>query len=112
MEGRYINEDDGYQSDVLTWPSVDHWPAEVRKASLDLRGITKASRVQRALQFELNRRRFEVLSLEMDCAPDALVLQVHDIFRFAHPLPGWGTSGRVMPGSTPEHACRGYAGDV
>ena len=100
MEGRFLNEDDGFQSDVLTWPSVEHWPAEVRKASLDLRGITKASRVQRALQFELNRRRFEVLSLEMDCAPDALVLQVHDLFRFSHPLPGWGTSGRVLPGAT------------
>ena len=100
IEGRFINEDNDFQSDVLTWPSVDHWPGEVRKASLDLRGITKASRVQRALQFELNRRRFEVLSLEMDCAPDALVLQVHDVFRFAHPLPGWGTSGRILPGST------------
>ena len=100
MEGRFLNEDEGFASDVLTWPSVEHWPVEVRKASLDLRGITKASRVQRALQFELNRRRFEVLSLEMDCAPDALVLQVHDLFRFAHPLPGWGTSGRILPGST------------
>lgn len=100
MEGRFINEDQGFESDVQTWPVVEQWPVEVRKASLDLRGITKASRIQRALQFELNRRRFEVLSLEMDCAPDALVLQVHDIFLFAHPLPGWGTSGRVMPGST------------
>ena len=100
MEGRFVNEDNDFQSDVLTWPAVDAWPAEVRKASLDLRGITKASRVQRALQFELNRRRFEVLSLEMDCAPDALVLQVHDLFRFAHPLPGWGTSGRILPGSS------------
>ena len=90
MEGRFLNEEQGFQSDVLTWPSVEHWPSEVRKAALDLRGITKPSRVQRALQLELNRRRFEVLSLEMDCAPDALVLQIHDIFRFSHPLAGLG----------------------
>ena len=100
MEGRFLNEAEGYESDVMTWPLVEAWPAEVRKASLDLRGITTPSRVQRALQFELNRRRFEVLSLEMDCASDALVLQTHDLFRFAHPLPGWGASGRLLPGCT------------
>jgi predicted phage tail protein len=100
MEGRFANEDEDFAQDVLTWPTVEHWPAEVRKASLDLRGITMPRRVMRALQFELNRRRFETLSLTMDCAADALVLQVHDLFRFSHPLPGWGTAGRVMPGST------------
>ena len=100
MEGRYINEEEGYNSDVLTWPVVANWPPEIRKASLDLRGITKPSRVTRALQFELNRRRFETLSLELDAATDAIVLQIHDIFRFSHPLPGWGESGRLMPGTS------------
>src|SRR4030095_16120073 len=51
-------------------------------------------------QFELNRRHFENVRLEMDCSLDAVVLQIHDIFRFAHPLPGWGWSGRVMENST------------
>lgn len=100
MEGRFNNETQGFESDVVTWPAVANWPSDVRKASLDLRGITKPSRVMRALQFELNRRRFEVLTLEMDCAPDAIVMQVHDVFRLSHPLPGWGTSGRIMPGTT------------
>lgn len=100
MEGRFTNEEQGFESDVVTWPAVQNWPSDVRKASLDLRGITKPSRVIRALQFELNRRRFEVLTLEMDCAPDAIVMQVHDVFRLSHPLPGWGTSGRIMPGTT------------
>ena len=51
-------------------------------------------------QFELNRRRFELLSLECGCVLDAMVPQPHDVFRFSHPMPGWGTSGRVRAGST------------
>jgi len=100
MEGRFANEENNFQQDVITWPTIDNWPAEVRKASLDLRGVTKPSEVMRALQFELNRRRFETLILEMDVALDALRMQRHDLFRFAHPLPGWGTGGRLLPGST------------
>src|SRR4030095_16887968 len=100
MEGRFANENDHYQQDVLAWPTVENWPADVHKASLELRGVTKPSRVMRALQFELNRRHFENVRLEMDCSLDAVVLQIHDIFRFAHPLPGWGWSGRVMENST------------
>ena len=100
LEARFANEQDQFQQDVLTWPTVDTWPADVRKASLEIRGVTKPSRIIRALQFELNRRRLELLSLTMDCALDAIVLQPHDVFRFAHPMPGWGTSGRVRAGST------------
>ena len=100
LEARFTNEEQKFEQDVLTWPMIGGWPATVRKASEDLRGVTKPSRVMRALQFELNRRRFELLSLECDCALDAMVLQPHDVFRFSHPMPGWGTSGRVRPGST------------
>jgi predicted phage tail protein len=100
MEARFANEDNGYQQDVLTWPTLDNWPADVRKASMEIRGVTKPSRIMRALQFELNRRRFETLQLECTCALDALVLQPHDLFRFSHPLPGWGVSGRLQAGST------------
>jgi predicted phage tail protein len=100
LEARFANEDQDYEQDVQTWPTIDQWPPEIHKQSLDLRGITKPSRVQRALQFELNRRRYENVQLEMDCSPEALPMQLHDLFRFAHPLPGWGVSGRIMPGST------------
>jgi len=100
MEGRFNNAENGYLQDVITWPAVDDWPAEVRKASLDLRGITVPSEVMQALQFELNRRRFETLIIEMDVALDAARVQRHDLFRFAHPLPGWGTGGRLLATST------------
>src|SRR5262249_26464789 len=100
MEARYSNEEDKFAQDVMTWPTVENWPAEVHKASLDLRGVTKPSRIQRALQFELNRRQYENVMLEFDNALDATTLLVHDLFRFAHPLPGWGASGRVAAGST------------
>ena len=100
MEGRFINEEQGFRV---------RCPDLAPRGRLARRGAQGQSRPAghyqalarpTGLQFELNRRRFEVLSLEMDCAPDALVLQVHDLFRFAHPLPGWGTSGRIQPGST------------
>ena len=100
MEARFANEENEYQQDVLTWPPVEQWPADVHKQSLDIRGVTKPSRIIRALQFELNRRRFENMLLEMDASLEAVALQVHDIFRFAHPLPGWGVSGRLEAGST------------
>jgi hypothetical protein len=100
MEARFTNEAHDYEQDVLTWPTLANWPAEVHKQSLDLRGVTKPSRVMRALQFELNRRRYENVVLEMDCSTEALPLQMHDLFRFAHPLPGWGVSGRLQGGST------------
>lgn len=100
MEARFSNEDTKYEQDVLTWPTVDNWPGEVHKASLDIRGVTKPSRIMRALQFELNRRHFENCLLTMDCMLDAVVLQLHDVFRFSHPLPGWGASGRLLPGCT------------
>ena len=100
VEARFTNEEEKFEQGVLTWPMIGGWPATVRKASVDIRGVTKPSRVIRELQFDLNRRRFELLSLECDCALDAMILQPHDIFRFSHPLPGWGTSGRVRPGST------------
>ena len=100
MEARFANEDAKFEQDVMTWPTVENWPAEVHKASLDIRGVTKPSRIQRALQFELNRRQFENCTIELDNALDATTLQVHDLFRFSHPLPGWGQSGRVQEGST------------
>lgn len=100
MEARFSNEDADFAQDVITWPALAQWPAEVHKASLDLRGITKPSRIVRALQFELNRRRFENILLELDASTEAIMLQIHDLFRFSHPLPGWGTSGRLLEGST------------
>ncbi len=100
MEARFANEDADFEQDVLTWPTIQNWPPEVHKASLDLRGVTKPSRVMRAMQFELNRRRYENMLLELDASAEALPLQIHDLFRFSHPLPGWGTSGRTQPGST------------
>ena len=100
IEARFANEDLDFEQDVLTWPTIANWPPHVRKTSLELRGVTKPSRVMRAMQFELNRRQFENLSLEMTCMLDAIVLQPHDLFRFSHPLPGWGVSGRIQPGST------------
>lgn len=100
MEARFSNEDAEFEQDVITWPAIAQWPAEVHKASIDLRGITKPSRIIRALQFELNRRRYENILLELDASAEAMMLQIHDLFRFSHPLPGWGTSGRLLEGST------------
>ena len=99
IEARFANEAEDFDQDVLTWPTLENWPTEVRKASMEIRPITKPSRVMRAMQFELNRRRFENLSLEITCNLEAVPLQPHDIFRFSHPLPGWGQSGRIQPGS-------------
>ena len=99
VEARFASEDQDFEQDVITWPTLANWPPEVHKHSFDLRGVTKPSRVMRALQYELNRRRFENVLLEMDCSLEALPLQMHDLFRFAHPLPGWGTSGRIQQGS-------------
>jgi predicted phage tail protein len=100
MEARFANEDTDFEQDVVTWPTLPNWPPEVQKASIDLRGVTKPSRVMRALQYELNRRRYENVLLELDASPEAMMLQVHDLFRFSHPLPGWGQSGRVLEGSS------------
>jgi hypothetical protein len=100
IEARFANEDEDFAQDVLTWPVIEAWPVEVHKTSLEMRGVTKPSRVMRAMQFELNRRQLENLRLELTCTLDALVLQPHDLFRFSHPLPGWGVSGRLLPGST------------
>ena len=101
MEARYANEEDGFKQDVIDWPTIENWPGEVHKNSLEIRGVTKPSRIMRALQFELNRRRLENLTLEMDCSLEvAAVLQLHDLFRFSHPLPGWGMSRRCAVGSS------------
>lgn len=100
MEARFANEEDKFEQDVLAWPPVDQWPPEVHKAGLELRGVTKPSRVMRAMQFELNRRAYENLVIEFDNALDAVTMQVHDLFRFSHPMPGWGASGRIQEGST------------
>jgi hypothetical protein len=100
MEARFSNQDADFEQDVLTWPALAQWPPEIHKASLDLRGVTKPSRIVRALQFELNRRRYENVLLELDASAEALPMQIHDLFRFSHPLPGWGTSGRMQAGST------------
>jgi predicted phage tail protein len=100
MEARYANEEDAFQQDVLVWPTVENWPVEVRKSSLEIRTVTKPSRIMRALQFELNRRQYENMVIEFDNALDAVTMQVHDLFRFSHPMPGWGASGRVQAGST------------
>jgi hypothetical protein len=99
LEARFASEEHDFEQDVITWPALAQWPPEVHKHSFDLRGVTKPSRIMRALQYELNRRRFENVLLEMDCSLEALPLQLHDLFRFAHPLPGWGTSGRIQQGS-------------
>ena len=47
LEARFTNEEQKFEQDVLTWPMIGGWPATVRKASVDLRGVTKPSRVMR-----------------------------------------------------------------
>ena len=103
MEARFANEESKFEQDVLVWPTVEFWGPEVHKASLEIRTVTKPSRIMRALQFELNRRQYENCSIEFDNALDAVTIQPHDLFRFSHPLPGWGESGRLQAGSTQTH---------
>lgn len=100
MEGRFADVDAEWEQSVITWPEEPDWPAQIQKSTIDLQGVTRRAAVMRHLQYELNRRRLPKLILHMDCALDALALTVNDIFRFSHPLPGWGVSGRIQPGST------------
>lgn len=105
IEAQFADEDEDFEVNVLTHPDIDNWPAVVRKDSVRLRGITSRNELQRALQFELNQRQLSNVFLECESSLEALVLQAHDVFRFSHPLPGWGTSGRIAAGAnTTSHA--------
>ena len=100
MEARYSNEDQDFEQDVMTWPSVDNWPPVVHRQSLDLRGVTKPSRVQRALQLNSTGAARKTLCWKWTVAQRPSSCRCMTSFRFSHPLPGWGTSGRIQPGST------------
>jgi hypothetical protein len=95
VEVKYANADNDYQQDVLTWPPEANWPAQVHKETIEVRGITESAEIQRYAQYELNRRSIPRRTLTMECGLEALRLITHEIFRFAHPLPGWGISGRI-----------------
>lgn len=101
LEAQYVNEDSNkYDTDVLTWPRPENQSANPRKATVQLPGITKGTRVDRDLQYRLNQIRLPRVMLTCDAASDAIVFQPHDIVRFSHPMPGWGVSGRVVAAST------------
>ena len=100
MEGRFADVEAAWEQSVITWPTEPNWPTPLYKSSIDLRGVTRRAAVMRHLHYELNRRLLPKLTLQMDCSLEALALTANTIFRFAHPLPGWGISGRLQAGST------------
>lgn len=100
MEGRFADVEAAWEQSVITWPTEPNWPTPLYKSNIDLRGVTRRAAVIRHLQYELNRRLLPKLALQMECSLEALALTANTIFRFAHPLPGWGISGRLQVGST------------
>lgn len=100
LEARFANRDIDFEQDVLTWPQASDWPNQVRKASVELIGITRPSQIMRELLFELSRRQLSKLYLSFEAGIDQIVLEMHDIFRFSHPQPAWGQSGRVSAAGT------------
>lgn len=99
IEAQFADRDLDFETDVLTWPSVDNWPTEIRKSAIDLIGITRPSQAMRELKFELARRQLSKLYITFEAGIDQIVLEHHDIFRFSHPLPAWGQAGRVAAGA-------------
>lgn len=100
IEAAYRNDDRDYEVDMLTYPVEPNQPAIVRKDVVQIPTITNAQEMQQMLAFLLRARRQPKLSLEFEATLGALELQAWDVFAFSHPHAQWGTSGRILAGSS------------
>lgn len=97
---RFLNRRDSHKPSTLSWPQLADWPADVRKKSIELRGVTDEEEVQRYAEVFINEAFSIRRRITFNASLQAFTLQKYDTFYFSHSLPGWGVSGHIEPGST------------
>ncbi|MCX7779604.1 MAG: host specificity factor TipJ family phage tail protein [Negativicutes bacterium] len=98
IEITFFNKDKGYQRDVLTvygddYDSVDAVPVV---AQITLPGVTTVSEAYRAGKYRLKLNKYLIRTCSWEADIDALACQVGDVVNFAHDVPEWGQSGRIV----------------
>ncbi len=97
FSGEFYNEDLDYEQDTLPLED-DTLEAEVNpvEKSISLLGTTTFSQANRLLNYYLLSNRLQRRQIEFGVGAEALAMEAGDVFRFAHDVPGWGWSGRLL----------------
>ena len=94
--GEYWDEDLDYEQNQL--PKEDSTILtgdEQRELSINLLGSTKTSQVNRLLNMLILDNRLSRRMIEFEVGTEACALEAGDVFKVAHDVPGWGTSGQI-----------------
>jgi len=100
----FLDRDDNFhQSQVEMEHSTANDPGDpssLRRESYALEGVTRRSQVLRHIRQNLNTSYLSIRAIKFKVSVDSLALLPGDVFFFAHDVPGWGVSGRLLQHSS------------
>lgn len=101
VEVQYLDQDKGYKNEILhVMDQSAREAGEPRRIRSVRLFVTKASYAIREATFILNRERNVDRSFSFRTAIEAVVCQAGDVIGISHDVPQWGSSGRIVAGST------------
>lgn len=95
--GEFSNPDLDYEPDAvrLEDPLMDPTD-EPREETVSCVGCASEDAVLAILRKQLLKNRLERRAVEVELGIDALGAEVFDVVKFAHDVPGWGYSGKIL----------------
>jgi len=98
IEIQYTNANNDYTKDQLSVVAPDYYDNTVttKKSTISLLGVTNPSAAYRAGKYFLHCNKQLRRSVEFEVGVDALACTVGDVIYFAHDVPMWAYSGRVV----------------
>jgi predicted phage tail protein len=97
FSGEFYNEDNDFEQDNLPKEDetlgVEDNPIE---KNISLLGTTTTAQANRLLNYYMLGNRLVRREINFSVGAEALAMEAGDVFRFAHDIPGWGWSGRLL----------------
>ena len=104
LYGEIQNERLAYERDVIPWDDpdldTDASTLELRRRSVDMRGITSPGQARRKLRLDVTMAKLVSERCEFEAGLDALFLQPLDVFYFTRNWPQWEQGGRCQEDAT------------
>lgn len=97
FEAQFWNEDLDFEQD--TYPLEDPLLSESDErvdAQVNLLGVTSRKQADSILRHFILKNRLSQRMISCDVGPEAIGLELGDVFKFAHNVPGWGLSGKLV----------------
>lgn len=98
VEVQFINKDRDYTQDQISVQIPEFYPVDVisNKTTVSAMGITSAAEAYRWGRYLLATSKYQRRHITFDANIDSIACNIGDVINFAHDVPQWGQSGRII----------------